>query len=664
MRYLKTLGWMSLAVILALAGFWMLSGALSPVGAESESTFQYFVVSKEPSVTTALPGERVTYTITVSGPTSGTLQMDFDVTIMEFLPDNVSFVSASEPYQRISQGVQWSRVFSPNVGSKSVTFTVVLDDVLASDTEILNEHYQAFVGDTLIQGEPVTVMVGLVPTFTLTPERWEQEVFFGEQATLPFTLTNTGNGENTFVFTSSLASPYTTADWEVTTPSSLTLKADERGMVDLAISVGAAPPTSSVTATLWLTATATKGKGDVTHAATVHLTATKKSEPMFEMIALDPQVNVLFRQPLTSTYLLTNTSQTTQTFNFTGALSTIPAVTDWVVRYPPSLTLSAEQSGDVDVLVNVGAPSSEGKVAATLTLTATAVESGITKAALTHIYASLRYIYLPLTVKNYPPIPVISNVTVTSERGGPGYSYGAEVAVAVEAEAATERDMVKLVRFSADGNTWTAWETYATTSTTPYSFTLTGASGYKTIYAQVKGAAGGVSEPTVAGIAWLANGDFEDELTNWTLANHKQSVPAVGDDGRVLLGNPSWPCRPAPIGEATISQRVDLQDVPSGKRVKLYLDYEIHTEDKMVGDVYDHFGILINGQKIYEDGNRRDDFGCDKDENVISKTDHMIEVDDKYLGQVITLLIGNYTRFDDWYNTYTYVDNVRIVIEE
>jgi len=661
---------MSLAVILALVGFWMLSGALSAVGAESESPFQYFVVSKEPSVTTALPGERVTYTITVSGPTSGTLQMDFDVTIMEFLPDNVSFVSASEPYQRISQGVQWSRVFSPNVGSKSVTFTVALDDALTADTEILNEHYQAFVGDTLIQGEPVTVTVGLVPTFTLTPERWEQEVFFGEQATLPFTLTNEGKGENTFVFTTSLASPHTVADWDVTTPPSLTLGAGDRAVVDLPITIGAAPPTTPVTATLWLSATTTDGKWflkeSMTRAATVHLTATEKPAPTFEIAALKSEVDVLFWQPLTLTYRLTNTSEMTQTLNFTGDLATVPEVADWDVHYPPSLTLSAEQSGDVDVLVNVGAPSSEGKVAATLTLTATAVESGITKAALTHIYASLRYIYLPLTVKNYPPIPVISNVTVTSERGGRGYSYGAEVAVAVEAEAATEEDRVNFVRFSADGNTWTAWETYATTSTTPYSFTPTGASGYKTIYAQVKGAAGGVSEPVVAGIAWLANGDFEDDLTSsWSPdASDTFPDPSVDEDGRALLGNPALACHPVPMGEATVEQVVDLRDVPANSKVTLYLDYEIHTEDKIVGDTYDHFGVLLGGQKVYEDGYRDNgEFGCGT-WNVISKTDHMIEVDDKYLGQVITLLIGNYTRFDDWYNTYTYVDNVHIVVEE
>jgi hypothetical protein len=132
---------------------------------------------------------------------------------------------------------------------------------------------------------------------------------------------------------------------------------------------------------------------------------------------------------------------------------------------------------------------------------------------------------------------------------------------------------------------------------------------------------------------------------------------------QALLGSPNVACEQANVGHSLVKQVVDLTGVPDAAEVTLYFDYVLWSEDKVSGDDYDHFGVYINGDRILRSGyDGNEPFGCGKWSWKLGSI--VLPIPSRYYdGQSITLLLGNYTRLDNWYNTYTYVDNVRIVVE-
>jgi hypothetical protein len=234
----------------------------------------------------------------------------------------------------------------------------------------------------------------------------------------------------------------------------------------------------------------------------------------------------------------------------------------------------------------------------------------------------------------------------------------APLVVHIEASFEDGSDTLQDVSLSHDGRTWGAWTAYS--PILPY--TLTDGSGYKTVHVRVRGGRGGVARET-ASITLLENGDFGDV----TALKHWQpglgSLPEGEPDGdRALLGDTEYLCHPVLMGEAILTQTIDLSSVPPGHRVVLHLDYEIWTEDKLLDGDYDRFVVLVDGQELYRDGYQgSESFGCSSP-HTLTRIDHQIDLS-AYQGQVIVLLLGNYSHFDDWYNTHTYVDNVRIIVD-
>ncbi len=76
--------------------------------------------------------------------------------------------------------------------------------------------------------------------------------------------------------------------------------------------------------------------------------------------------------------------------------------------------------------------------------------------------------------------------------GGAAYATSANVALTMTADDGTGSGVADM-RISEDGTNWSAWETYAASKT----FTLTGADGAKTVYAEFRDAAGNVTSPAV-----------------------------------------------------------------------------------------------------------------------------------------------------------------------
>jgi hypothetical protein len=122
-----------------------------------------------------------------------------------------------------------------------------------------------------------------------------------------------------------------------------------------------------------------------------------------------------------------------------------------------------------------------------------------------------------------------------------------------------------------------------------------------------------------------------------------------------------------PEGYAAVEQTFVVPENAS----QLTFDYIMWTQDASPKSIYDRFEVYINGNLVFADGNQvNENLSCDTWRRVpgpenprngvtsgwASKTISLAG----YQGERITLSFRNYSRFDNWYNTYTYIDNVNI----
>lgn len=180
----------------------------------------------------------------------------------------------------------------------------------------------------------------------------------------------------------------------------------------------------------------------------------------------------------------------------------------------------------------------------------------------------------------------------------------------------------------------------------------------------------------------FSNGSFENGLSGWTVPDEaKLSVSVVKSAERdntepsqgewmLLLGDPQYPCNGVPQGYAAAEQKFI---VPTNA-ISVTFDYVIWTQDVSLDETYDRFEVYLwkDGESmptspVYYDGNMvTEGVGCDKWWRVPEESEWKTKSVDltEYQGQMVKLSFRVYNRQDNWYNTYTYVDNVRIVIEE
>ena len=160
----------------------------------------------------------------------------------------------------------------------------------------------------------------------------------------------------------------------------------------------------------------------------------------------------------------------------------------------------------------------------------------------------------------------------------------------------------------------------------------------------------------------IINGGFEEGWTGWThggeLSQTVTSTSPHSDNYAALLGSPDYPCRYVPVGRAWMEQTVV---VPSTGSPELSFWYRIFTYDRnrALSNIYDLFDVKINGVQVFADMNTNEPYGCE--DPVIDLEWRQAVVDlSGYRGLCITIRFENWNRPDPYYNTWTYVDDVRI----
>ena len=192
----------------------------------------------------------------------------------------------------------------------------------------------------------------------------------------------------------------------------------------------------------------------------------------------------------------------------------------------------------------------------------------------------------------------------------------------------------------------------------------------------------------------LKNGDFEQGVSSWSwytaLPANVISTPqkdrlSGGDDPYLpdgtytaLLGNSYYQCNtpiPTPYNIYGAAEQQILVPSAAGQTPRLYFDYIIYSEDASTSGLYDRFEVYLNDITLaFSDGNLNGtSVACGKWWRVPSSANPRNGVTSgwatgsidlsAYRGQIVNVSFRNYLRYDTFYNTYTYLDNVRLVVE-
>jgi hypothetical protein len=156
--------------------------------------------------------------------------------------------------------------------------------------------------------------------------------------------------------------------------------------------------------------------------------------------------------------------------------------------------------------------------------------------------------------------------------------------------------------------------------------------------------------------AELCNGGFEDIFDCWQHGGElDQVVECDGSQCFAVLGNPHYACEGGvPVGEAWMKQSFK---VPQTVSPTLSLRYRIFSHDL---DSYDFFQVSIDGDPVFRDGNTEWNVSsCDGE--VWDSGERPWELDlSPYIGKRIELSLHNVNGEHEWYNTWTYVDDVEV----
>lgn len=164
----------------------------------------------------------------------------------------------------------------------------------------------------------------------------------------------------------------------------------------------------------------------------------------------------------------------------------------------------------------------------------------------------------------------------------------------------------------------------------------------------------------------IINGGFENGWTGWTHGGElpqtvTSSNPHSGNFS-ALLGNPGYKCENGvPVGSAWIQQTFL---VPHTAAPRLSFWYNIWTQDKnpYLSNDFDSLDVKINDALVFRDAKITGTYGCNLP---LAQQDlgwRVWEIGlDNYRGQRITIRFQNRSYPDRWFNTWTYVDDVRFI---
>jgi len=192
----------------------------------------------------------------------------------------------------------------------------------------------------------------------------------------------------------------------------------------------------------------------------------------------------------------------------------------------------------------------------------------------------------------------------------------------------------------------------------------------------------------------LRNGDFERRLDGWSVSDQDMPVQIISanptspvtllPDPYIPAGNFSillgaqdhfyenYECKTdgLPVGVyAGLSRTIQIPN--EAGNLSLTFDYIIYTQDASPSGEFDRFEVYVKNDLRFFDGNMNSSgLSCSKWWRVPGlenprggKTNGWAQgtVDlSPYSGQTVTISFRNYFRYDGWYNTYTYIDNVKI----
>ena len=177
-------------------------------------------------------------------------------------------------------------------------------------------------------------------------------------------------------------------------------------------------------------------------------------------------------------------------------------------------------------------------------------------------------------------------------------------------------------------------------------------------------------------VGWIAASSGDQGLP-YSLVDQNPTVPSF--DGEIplgahsmLLGWPDYPCSSTgvPIGAAAIEQTFTVSDVADGVGLRLEFKYIIYTQDGGASPLYDRFEVYIehsgSDQLVYADGRTDRTVSCQNWYRLPSSSWQTGSIDlvnpSDYRGENITISFQNWNRVDGWYNTFTYLDDVELVI--
>jgi hypothetical protein len=165
----------------------------------------------------------------------------------------------------------------------------------------------------------------------------------------------------------------------------------------------------------------------------------------------------------------------------------------------------------------------------------------------------------------------------------------------------------------------------------------------------------------------VENGGFEtSDFSGWTAGADESGLnPRVvtsrshSGSYAAVLGQENAPCQAGQgglVGQSWIYQDVT---VPASGSPQLTLYYRIFTYDKLSGADLDRFEVYVNGTRLGRFGNTSGNYGCSNPINDLGWRSFTYDLS-AYHSQTIRLKLVNITYPDDWYGTWTYVDDVAV----
>lgn len=164
----------------------------------------------------------------------------------------------------------------------------------------------------------------------------------------------------------------------------------------------------------------------------------------------------------------------------------------------------------------------------------------------------------------------------------------------------------------------------------------------------------------------FTNGDFSNGLRSWETTGILGTALAADPDQPTntvaLVGNPGYACTYVPVGYAGLTQAFVAPQAPAGASVHIQFRYRIYSNDYnyTLSDNFDSFDVRVNGALRLRDANQATFDYCN-----VAPYDLGWKTGDIALGaggMPVVLSFEVHNRFDTLYNTYVYVDDVRIVV--